>query len=353
MKEVRIWVVGLGTVGQWLLRAMHVHAPRLADGYGFVPVVVGVANARDGFVHDSSGLDPQSVLVLASSRRSLTELDGIRHWPSSVEGLDATEADVLVEVTASPGDSGEPGVTHMRTALQRGIPVVTSNKWPVALHGVELVALAREKGVPFRAESTVMSGTPVLSTLVDGLAGARPISLRGIVNATANFILTRMEQGASYEDALAEAQRLRLAERNPTADVEGYDAMAKAMILAGLVFGTQLLPEDVVRHGISTIDRAQIDAAASEGARIKELVTLELSETGGAATLTARVEPTPLPGGDPLADVSGVANAVVCRAEPVGEVMVRGPGAGPELAGQGVFGDLIAVAQLVGRPARG
>ena len=329
MNEVRVWIVGLGTVGQWLLRAMHVQAPRLADRYGFVPKVVGVANARDGFVYDASGLDPQTVLELASARRSLTELDGVRHWPSSAEGLAATEADVLVEVTASPADSGEPGVTHMRDALRRGIAVVTSNKWPVALHGVELAALAREKGVPFRAESTVMSGTPVLSTLVDGLAGATPISLRGILNATANFILTRMEQGASYEDALTEAQDLGLAERDPTADVEGYDAMAKAMILAGLVFEKQLRPEDVVRHGISKVDRAQIDAAASEGARIKELVTLELSEAGGESSVMARVEPTLLPTEDRLACVSGVVNAVVCRAEPVGEVMVTGPGAGP------------------------
>jgi len=352
MKEVRIWIVGFGTVGQWLLRAMHVQAPRLADRYGFVPKVVGVANARDGFVYDARGVEPQTVLELASAGRSLTELDGIRHWLTSTEGLAATEADVLVEVTASSADSGEPGVTHMRDALRRGIPVVTSNKWPVALNGVELAELAREKGVPFRAESTVMSGTPVLSTLVDGLAGTTPISLRGILNATANFILTRMEQGASYEDALTEAQDLGLAERDPAADVEGYDAMAKAMILAGLVFETQLRPEDVVRRGISKIDLAQIDAAASEGARIKELVTLELSEAGGEASLTARVEPPLLPSEDRLAGVSGVVNAVVCRAEPVGEVMVIGPGAGPELAGQGVLSDLIAVARWSSAPTQ-
>ena len=322
MNEVRIWIVGLGTVGQWLLHALHSRRPRLADRYGFVPKVVGVGNARDGFVFDSSGLDPQSVLELAALPTVARTARRSSHWPSSAEGLAATEADVLVEVTASPAESGEPGVTHMRNAVGRGIPVVTSNKWPVALHGVELAELAREKGVPFRAESTVMSGTPVLSTLVDGLAGTTPISLRGVLNATANFILTRMEQGASYDDALIETQERGLAERDPTSDVEGYDAMAKAMVLAGLVFGTQLRPEDVVRQGISKVDRAQIDAAASEGARIKELVTLELSEIGGASTLTARVEPTLLPSRDPLAGISGVLNAVVCRAEPVGEVMV-------------------------------
>jgi homoserine dehydrogenase len=341
MKEVRIWVVGLGTVGQWLLRAMHSQAPRLAGRYGFVLKVVGVANARYGFVYDTRGLDIQAVLALASARRPLTGLGATTHWSSAAEGLAATEADVLVEVTASPAAAGEPGITHMRDALRRGIPVVTSNKWPVALHGAELAELAREKGVPFRAESCVMSGTPVLSTLVDGLAGATPISLRGILNATANFILTRMEQGASYEAALTEAKDLGLAERDPTADVDGYDAMAKAMILAALVFETQLRPEDVVRRGISSVDRAQVEAAASEGTRIKELVTLELVERG----LTARVKPAHLADEDPLARVSGVVNAVVCRAEPVGEVMVTGPGAGPELAGQGVFSDLIAVAR--------
>jgi homoserine dehydrogenase len=345
MKDVRVWIVGLGTVGQWLLRALHEHAARLEGRYGFVPTVVGVASARHGFVHDADGLDLRILLEHVSSGRPLSELPGVRHWRSAVEGLGATDADVLVEVTASPAESGEPGVTHMREALRRGIPVVTSNKWPVARHGVQLTELAREQGVAFRAESTVMSGTPVLCTLVNGLAGASPTAVRGILNATANFILTRMEEGASYEEALSEAQELGLAERDPTADVEGYDAMAKAMILAGLVFGRQLRAEQVLRRGIAGIDWTQIEAASSDGVRVKQLVTLEFPEAGGANELVARVEPALLPRDDSLASISGVVNAIVCRADPVGEVMVTGPGAGPELAGQGVFSDLIAVAQ--------
>jgi homoserine dehydrogenase len=232
----------------------------------------------------------------------------------------------------------------MREALRNGIAVVTSNKWPVALHGLELVELARGQGVPFRAESTVMSGTPLLSALTEGLAGTRPTALRGILNATANFILTLMEEGSSYADALAAAQARGLAERDPTADVEGYDAMAKAMILAALVFEQQLGPDDVARRGITDVDRAQIDAARSTGARIKQIVTLEPSASGGARRLTARVEPAVLAEADPLSAIAGVVNAVVCRVDPVGEVAVSGPGAGPEFAGQGVFSDLIAVA---------
>jgi homoserine dehydrogenase len=162
MKDVRVWIVGLGTVGQWLLRALHEHAAMLEGRCGFVPTVVGVASARHGFVHDADGLDPRILLEHVSSGRPLGELPGVRHWRSAIEGLGATDADVLVEVTASPAESGEPGVMHMREVLRRGIPVVTSNKWPVARHGVQLAELAREQGVAFRAESTVMSGTPVL-----------------------------------------------------------------------------------------------------------------------------------------------------------------------------------------------
>jgi homoserine dehydrogenase len=344
MRPVRLWVVGFGTVGQWLVRTLHAQAETLADRYGFVPTVVGIANARDGFIYRSKGLDLPAVLGLVSSGRSLAEHPGVRRLPSALEGLGATEADLLVEVTTSRPPDGEPGVTHMRDALRRQIPVVTSNKWPVALHGLELAELARSSAVAFRAESTVMSGTPVLSTLVEGLAGTTPIALRGILNATANFIVSGMTRGKSYEDALAEAQAIGLAERDPTADVDGHDAMAKTMILAAFFFGRQLRSEQVVRSGITNLTPAEMDDAARAGARIKLVATLEFSNEGGNANLKARVEPLRLRSDDPLASVDGFTNAVVCRAEPVGEVTIIGPGAGPALAGQGVLSDVIAVA---------
>jgi homoserine dehydrogenase len=343
--RLRIWVVGFGTVGGWLIRALDSQAERLAAQYGVGVTVVGLANARDGFIHDPDGLDLASVLELASRAASIAELPGVERWPTALEGLRATEADLLVEVTASPPADGEPGLVHMREALERAIPVVTSNKWPVALRGVELAGLARSRGVAFRAESTVMSGTPVLGALVDGLAGAVPIGLRGLLNATANFILSRMNGGASYEDALAEAQAAGLAERDPAADVEGHDTVAKLMILSGLVFGRQLRREQIACDGIVDIARSEFDRAASSGARVKHVATLEFSQPGGAGDVTARVAPEPVPAHDPLANVEGTTNALVCRADPLGEVTIAGPGAGPELAGQGVLSDLIAVAR--------
>jgi homoserine dehydrogenase len=332
-------------VGEWLVRALDTQAERLAARYGIGVTIVGLANARHGFVYDGNGLDLRSTRRLLSSRRPITEQPGVRCWPTAMEGLRATDADLLVEVTASPSTDGEPGFAHMREALRRRIPVVTSNKWPVALRGAELAELARSRGVAFRAESSVMSGTPLLSTLIDGLAGANPVGLRGLLNATANFVLSRMADGASYHDALAEAQAAGLAERDPAADVEGHDAVAKVMILSALVFGRQLRREEVVCRGITDITRAEIDEAASNGRRVRHVATLEFSEPDGAGSVSARVEPDQLGSDDPLANIEGTTNALVCRATPIGEVTIIGPGAGPQLAGQGVLSDVIAVAR--------
>jgi homoserine dehydrogenase len=171
------------------------------------------------------------------------------------------------------------------------------------------------------------------------------MALRGILNATSNFILSAMANGRSYENALAEAEAAGLAERGVEADVDGSDAMAKTMILAGLVVGRQLRPEQVLRRGIAAVTRSQIDEARAAGGSIRHVATLEFSEPEGAGEVNARVEPMLLLDTDPLASISGTTNAIVCRAEPVGEVTVIGPGAGPELAGQGVLSDLIAVAR--------
>jgi homoserine dehydrogenase len=338
---MRLWVVGLGTVGRWLLRALDSQREQLERRYGFAPVVVGVANARHGFVHRPDGLDLPTVLALAEGARPLTKHPGVNHWPDALAGLRETEADVLVEVTQSPPTDGEPGYAHMREALGRGIPVATSNKWPVALHGVELLELAEADGAALRAESTVMSGTPVLSTLTNGLAGATPLALRGTLNATANVVLSDMAAGRSYEDALARAQEAGLAERDPAADVEGHDTVAKTMILAALVFGIQLRAEQVARRGITDVEDDVREAAAT-GRKVRLVATLEPSAPGGPA---ARVEPIAVGMDDPLANVEGVMNAVICRADPVGQVVVIGPGAGLQLAGQGVLSDLIALAR--------
>ena len=351
MSPLRIWLVGFGAVGQWLARVLGTQAGQLAGSCGRELIVTGAGNARDGFVYNPGGLGLASLLAAAAGGRAITEQPGARVWPTAIEGLRATEADLLLEVTASPPADGEPGLTHMREALQRGIPVATSNKWPVALHGVELARLARRHGVGFRAESTVMSGTPVLSTLTEGLAGTVPVALRGLLNATANFILSEMAAGTSYVDALAAAQRAGLAEPDPSADVEGGDAVAKIMVLSALVFGRQLGRDQVSCQGITEVTSQQAREAVAAGGRLRHVATLAFAAPGGTGGVTARVRPEAVPAGDPLASVDGVTNALIMRADPVREVTIIGPGAGPDIAGQGVLSDLLAIAGQAGRTA--
>lgn len=338
-------LVGFGTVGRWLARALLENEGVLRERYGVAFKVVSLANERDGFLCSPGGLDLRRALEPGvDGGWSLAGLPSDQRHSTSLDGLRATDADVLVETAASP-PSGEPGASHMREALGRGIPVVTSNKWPVARFGVELAALARAHGAAFRAESTVMSGTPLLGALTEGLAGTTPISMRGVVNATANAILTQMAGGATYEDALADAKAAGLAEPDPSADVDGHDAVAKVMILSALVFGRQLEPDDVERRGVSSLEAAEVEAARSNGESIREVASLRFAEPGGVGAAAAQVGPEALPPDDPLAAIDGTMNCLVVQADPLGEVRIAGPGAGPLLAGQGVLSDLIRVGQ--------
>jgi homoserine dehydrogenase len=181
--------------------------------------------------------------------------------------------------------------------------------------------------------------------LTEGLAGAIPAGLRGVLNATANAILSQMAGGTSYQRALADAQRAGLAERDPAADVEGSDTTAKLMILSALVFGRQLGRDQVACTGITGVTGEQACQAASAGQRIRHVATLAFAGPDGTGAVTARVQPETVPPGDLLAGIDGINNAVVCRASPVGEIAVIGPGAGPQLAGQGVLSDVIAIAR--------
>jgi homoserine dehydrogenase len=340
---IRVSVIGLGTVGQWLLRAIDRHHDLLRDHHGVDLKLVGVGSRRGGFAYREGGIEISAVLGSGDPSATIGEVVRGDRWPTALAGLEATDTDIVVEVSQSAASDGEPGQSHMRHALGRGISVATSNKWPVALAGVELAAVAERHGAGFRAESTVMSGTPVLAALTTGLGGAEPVRLRGILNATVNFICSRIAVGGSYAEALAEAQQAGLAERDPSDDVNGLDSVAKLMVLSALVFGVQLEVGDVARRGLSSLDEAEIGAALARGEVIRELA--ELGPRAGHAAVQAR----PVSPDDALFAVDGTTNAIRLWVDPLGEIAISGPGAGRAFAGQGVFSDLIALARELGK----
>lgn len=228
----------------------------------------------------------------------------------------------------------------------------------MALAGLELLSLARALGVQLRMESTVMSGTPVISAIREGMAGTRIRALRGILNGTANSILSAMALDHTYAEALAQAQAQGYAEADSTDDVEGYDTVAKTLILAAVVFGRALTPSQVVREGITTLTREQIQRALEQGNHMKHVASLRLlspdgrevsraiADNGTVPThLEARVEPIALPLSDPLARIDGLLNAIDIQTDTQASVTVIGPRAGRFQAGQGMLADLIAIAK--------
>jgi homoserine dehydrogenase len=347
MRRVRLAIVGFGTVGRWLAEAVHRRRRWLGESCGVEVVVVAVATRRDGFVHSEGGLDVATLLALSARGRPLAEHPGARRFGTALEGLAAIEADVLAEASNTDPRQPEPASSHVRQALTRGTHVVTSSKGACAASAVELLALARAHGAQLRMESTVMSGTPVLSTIREGLAGARVTSLRGILNGTTNAILTSMAEGLDYRGALEAAQARGYAEPDPADDVEGHDSVAKARILAAIAFGATVGLDQVFRRGIAGMSSHEVLEAARAGARVKPVVTIvpatPHARTGGSVPLEIRVEPLALPLADPLSRVDGVKNALAIETDTVDEVIVVGPGAGPSQAGQGMFADLAAL----------
>lgn len=345
MKNIRLSLIGFGVVGQGLARLLESKRKLLRDQYDLKVTLVGVGSARSGFIYRQQGLDIPTLLELAAQKKALSEHADSQHWQNALDGLKATEADVMAEVTGTNIQHGEPGISHIRTALTKGMHVVTANKGPGAVAALELLELARVQGVQLRMESTVMAGTPVLSTLREGLAGARLRAVRGILNGTTNYILTAMASGRDYAEVLAEAQRQGYAETDPTADVEGYDVVAKTVILAALGFGHKLRPEQVQRTGITSVTREQVEEAARGGQRIKLVATIEVVQDFADCPLDARVQPIALPLSDPLARVDGVMNAITFQTDTLSEVTIIGPGAGDLQTGQGLLADLIAIAR--------
>ncbi len=337
-KMQKLAFIGFGVVGQGLVEILIEKKETLEKKHGLEYSIVAVSDFTKGSALNNNGLDPGKLLELAKDGR-------ISEYPGATTGLDALEtikqsdADVVIEVSYTDIKTAEPANSHFRAALESGKHLITTNKGPTALFFREISELAKAKNVQFRYEGTVVAGTPVLNLVEMCLAGNEISEIRGILNGTTNFILTNMETGKSYEDALKEAQELGFAEADPTADVEGFDALAKVVILARSVMGAGIGPEDVDRTGITGISLEDIQAAGKEGMRWKLIG--KVTKKGGAVTASVKPEKVALT--DPLASVGGAMNALTFETDLLGAVTIVGPGAGKKETGYSLLADLLAI----------
>ncbi|MDZ5698322.1 MULTISPECIES: homoserine dehydrogenase [Phyllobacteriaceae] len=319
-EALRVGIAGLGTVGASVVRMLQDKTSDLTRqcGRGITAVAV---SARD------------------RDRDRGIDLANAQWFDDPVALARSPEIEVFVELIG--GEDG-PALASVRAALEAGRHVVTANKALLSRHGVALAEIAEKNGVLLNYEAAVAGGIPIIKTMREALAGNRVGRVFGILNGTCNYILTRMEEeGLSFEDCLADAQKLGYAEADPTFDIEGQDTAHKLSILTSLAFGCRISADDVYLEGISNITQADIRAASELGYRIKLLGVAQKTDTG----IEQRVHPTMVPTSSVIAQVHGVTNAVAIETDMLGEVLLSGPGAGGDATASAVIGDIADIAK--------
>ena len=322
-RNVRVALLGAGSVGSQVARLLLEHGDELAARAGAGLELVGVAVRNPDAKRDTD--IPQHLIT------------------TDAESL-ILGADIVVELIGGI----EPARSYILQALNSGADVITANKAVLANHGPELFEAAEQVGAQLYYEAAVGGAIPIIRPLRDSLAGDRVKRILGIVNGTTNYILDRMDsQGDTLENALAEATRLGYAEADPTADIEGFDAAQKAAILASLAFHTTVPLESVHREGITSVTLEQVQAARKAGYVVKLLAICErfTDAATGIEGVSARVHPALVPLIHPLAAVHGANNAVFVEAEAAGDLMFYGAGAGGIETASAVLGDLVSAAR--------
>lgn len=333
-REIRLFIVGFGTVGQALAEQLERRQEELKERVGGV-TVVAVADSRSSTTNQN-GLDLKKLI----KKKRRTGAVGVDGTPGALELLDGTEADILVEVAPAGGTDGEPGLSRILRALKNGLNVVSSNKMPLAVAYGPLFRRAREKGLQIRHGACVGAGIPMIE-FGKALAMSETVTrIDGVLNATSNYILTNMErEGLSMEKSLERAKRAGYAEADPSLDIDGVDAACKIVILGNDVLGRNFTLKDVKEmSGIREVSREQMEAAKRREKRIRMVATVDD---------TPRVGIAEVPENDPLA-VEGPSHAVRFRCFPSGDRFTGGEGAGGQSTSLAVLRDIISVGKLRG-----
>jgi homoserine dehydrogenase len=328
---LRVGVAGLGTVGSAVVRLVERHGNELAVRCGR-PITIAAVSARDR--RKNRGVD----------------LGGAVWFDDPVALARDRGTDVFVELM---GGAGDPAHASVKAAIEAGKHVVTGNKALLAAHGMKLAEMAENAEVSLNFEAAVAGGIPIVKTLREALAGNTITRVYGILNGTCNYILTRMEaENLSFADCLSAAQRLGYAEADPSFDIDGDDTAHKLALLTAIAFGTKLDARSIYIEGISSVTRADIEAADELGYRIKLLGVASRTDSG----IEQRVHPTMVPKSSAIARIDGATNAVAVEADFVGQLVLSGPGAGGEATASSVMSDIADIARgdrvgTFGRPA--
>jgi homoserine dehydrogenase len=337
MQDIKIAFIGFGNVGRALARLLLDKQTTLHNRYGLKWRAVGVATGRHGIALNPEGINLENALDLAEQGKSFARLSTVGTPEHGLDFVRNCGADVLFENTPVNYQTGQPAIDHIRTALENGMHAITANKGPVVHAYDRLTALAKKHGKCFLFESTVMDGVPVFSTWRETLPAAEVHSFEGILNSTTNLILTLMEDGKSFEESVAVAEAIGIAESDPRGDTQGWDAAIKVAALVTVLMGSPLTPDQVEREGIENIHPQDVVSAAAERTRWKLLCRAE--KHGG--DIRASVRPTLVGPENPLFNVQGTSCAITFQSDVLGDLTIVESDPSPRTTAYGLLADFI------------
>jgi homoserine dehydrogenase len=334
---LRVIVVGFGVVGQSFAKLLLSRSADLYSQHGVKPRIVACVDNRGSAVAPA-GLDLQRLLEAKKAKGTVAAYERISAKFDPLQVIENVDAEVVLECTPTNLTTGEPGTSHVITAMRAGKHVISVNKGPLALAFPSLIELANYNGVMFRFSGTVGGGTPILEFAKRCLKGDRITFFQGILNGTTNYILSRMEEGLTYTGAMEDAKQKGYAEANPSLDTDGYDAAAKLVIMANWVMGMKVTMKDVKRTGISNVTASDVKKAAERGNAIKLIAACDSKRLDVAPTEVAKKDPI---------CVNGTLNAVTFSSEHSGQQTIIGRGAGGMETASAVLRDLIEIRDMI------
>jgi homoserine dehydrogenase len=335
---LRIILCGFGVVGQSLVKLFNSRSEDLYAKYGLKPRVVGVFDSK-GSATDPSGLDLEKLVNIKKKFGTVKNYSNSKNTISGLDMIKNLDAEVLIETTASNYKDAEPGMSHITTAMKKGMHVISVNKGPLALAFPSLLELATYNQVLLKFSGTVGGGTPILDYAKDSLRGERITSFAGILNGTTNYILTNMANGLSFESALKDAQDKGYVEADESLDLDGLDAAAKLVILANWIMGMKVTMPDIKCTGIRNVTTEDIKKAAKKKCAIKLIASCDKE---------LEVGPKEISIDDPLC-VNGTLNAIAFTSEHSGTQTIIGKGAGGMETASSILRDLLDIRQETAR----
>ena len=339
MKNITICMLGFGNVGKAFVRLINRKADSLAREYNVVFKIVAITTGSHGKAINLDGIDPNKALLAIEESGTLIGVSTIS-TPSNMEDfIILSKADFVLEISPVNYETGEPATTHIRTALQNKMHAVSANKGPVVHAYHELSDLAKKTGKQFLFESAVMDGAPIFSVFREALPCSDIIGFEGILNSCTNIIIEMMEEGSSFDDSVAYAQSIGIAETDPSGDIDGWDASIKVAALATVLMGIPMKPQDVDRKGIRGLTQMAIQQAKNEGKRWKLVCSAQLIN----GKISAKVAPQLVSPSSPFFSVSGTSSFVLFKSDVLPGLGILESNPGPETTAYGLLADMLNI----------